>query len=176
MLQPVNRLPLELLSQIVRCVPREHDIDARSIVPLTHVCRYWREAIISTPEHWTALSGWSRGIAAVSLERVKPPPLEIIISLTRGGRWFSDLLTPRIQNTKTLNVNYLPVTELKNSFPNFPQSTPNLRSLTLVAQQVPGWGQCMDPFPPYSEISQVCLHPSLLVSAQDQNSHGVCVT
>ena len=170
MLRPVNRLPLEIMSRIVRCVPREHDTDTRSIIPLTHVCRYWREFIIFTPEHWTTISSRSRGLAAVSLERAKPAPLEITLStpLAREGRWFSDLLTSHIQNTEILRVHYLSAIELKDILPNFPQSMPNLRSLALVARQGPGWDQFIDPFetfPPsmrYLKLVDIPLHPSLL--------------
>jgi hypothetical protein len=170
MLRPVNRLPLEILSRIVRCVPREHDTDTRSIIPLTHVCRYWREFIIFTPEHWTTISSRSRGLAAVSLERAKPAPLEITLStpLAREGRWFSDLLKPHLQNTEILKVHYLSAIELKDILPNFPQSMPNLRSLALVARQGPGWDQFIDPFetfPPsmrYLKLVDIPLYPSLL--------------
>ena len=50
--QPVNRLPPEILSRIAQC-SLNAAVDARPIVPLTHVCRYWRDSITSDPANWT---------------------------------------------------------------------------------------------------------------------------
>jgi hypothetical protein len=168
MLQPVNRLPPEILSHIARNAPNNRPWDAGSMIPLTHVCRYWRESIASTPENWTSISSRSRSLATVSLERAKSAPLEINLDTSSGRRWLSDLLTPYIKNVKTLNVDYLSVTEVKNIFPDFPQSMPNLLSLTLATRPGTGGDRFIDPFEPLSpplrslKLSGVSLYPSLL--------------
>jgi hypothetical protein len=64
-LQPANRLPPEILSCIARCLP--NGCDALRIVPLTHVCRYWRRSIASTSGHWASVSNRSRSLAVASL-------------------------------------------------------------------------------------------------------------
>jgi hypothetical protein len=170
MSQPVNRLPPEILSYIARDIPNDRDEDASSIVPLTHVCRYWRESIISNPENWTSISSRSsRGLAAMSLKRAKSAPLEINLSTTlaRGGPQFSDLLIPHIKNTKTLRVNHLSAIELKDILPNFPRSMPNLRSFALVGNGA-GWDRSIDPFEPFLptlrslKLLNISLYPSLL--------------
>jgi hypothetical protein len=170
MLQPVNRLPPEILSRIVRYVPNYCALDASSMVPLTHVCRYWREVVISTPCHWTLISSKSRSFAAASLERAKSALLKITLdpSPFRRDHPLSGLLIPYIQNTKILNVGRLSAVELKKVLPNFPQSMPNLQTLTLNTKNAAGWDQSIDPFesfPPtlrYLELVATSLYPSLL--------------
>ena len=145
----MNRLPLEIISRIVRSVPDEIPADTNQIIPLTHVCQSWRKLIISTPEHWTSISTESsRNLAVLILERAKTAPLEIHLNASdiREGDWL-DLLRPNIQNTRSLCVTGLQgVGEVTTAFPNFPQSAPNLRSLKLVKTGTPDFGQSVDPF------------------------------
>ena len=71
----MNRLSPEILSRITRCLLSEGaNWDVSSIIPLTHVCRYWRESIISTPKNWMLISSEQEGLAALSLERCKAAP------------------------------------------------------------------------------------------------------
>ena len=149
-LQPANGLPPEIISRIVRSVPDEIPADTtHKIVPLTHVCQYWREVIISTPEHWTSISTESgRNLAMLYLERAKTAPLEIHLDgpHIREDYW-PELLRPNIRNTGSLCVAGLRgVDEVTTAFPNFPQSAPNLRSLKLVATGILDLDQSVDPF------------------------------
>ena len=134
----MNRLPPEILSRIVRFTG-EYAVDARSIIPLTHVCRYWRESIISTPGNWTLISSeWIR-LTELSLERCQAIPLELWLSMrqVRENSNFSALITPYMENTRTLHVHCIStIGELAQALPNFPQSMPNLRSLSFSSDLV----------------------------------------
>ena len=170
MLRPVNRLPPEILSTIARCFLDENAIDAGPIVPLTHVCRYWRESITLIPENWTLISTGRIELAAVSLERAKAARLNVDIDI----RQLSDSgsfgpLVPYTQNIDTLHVCDLPgVEELTRAVPNFPRSTPNLRSLTLLCAYTHDKWDIFDPFEslthPLKHLSlfNIPLYPSLL--------------
>jgi len=167
----VNRLPPEILSRIAGYVPNENARDTRSIIPLTHVCRYWRESIVSTPENWTLISSERIGLTQLSVERCKAAPLKIWSDMRQVKRnpWFSDLLTPHIQTTETLRFNHISVIEeLVQTLPNFPQSMPNLRSLTLSGPWNAGWDWSTDPFGPLTpplthlSLSDIPLYPSFL--------------
>jgi len=130
----VNRLPPEVLSRIIRHVPHEHDTNAQVALVLTHVCRYWREFIISTPWEWALISSGSEGLAALSLKRAKAELLEICLDMRQVGKspQYSDLINPYIQRAKILHFSGFETVEgLTKMFPNFPQSMPNLQSLTL---------------------------------------------
>ena len=165
MIQPANRLPPEILSHIARDVLDGSDDDARSIMPLTHVCRYWRDSIISTPENWTVISNRSRKLAALGLERAKSAPLKLTILYIDGSRWLSDLLGPCIQSTEALSTNPISTINLKKSLPNFPQSMPGLRSLALESDN--NWDRSTDPFESfaptlkYLSLTGIPLYPSL---------------
>ena len=132
--RPVHKLPLELFSQIIQRVPHENDTDTRSIVPLTHVCRRWREGIISTPQCWTLISSRSKGLAILSLQRTKGVPLQVSLDMDyiKETPWLSKAIAPYIQNIQTVHFSGIcAVRDLGNAIPGFPQSTPHLRLLTL---------------------------------------------
>ena len=182
----MNRLPSEIISYIARCIldgevisraPKnnlkgEGTVDTSSIVPLTHVCRHWREAIISTPENWTLISSRSGGLTSLSLQRAKAAPLEIRLDMrqVRENPGFSALITPHIRNTGTLLIGYvLSIEELVQTLQNFPQSMPNLRSLTLTREsESPNRDWSIDPFGPsipaltHLSLKYIPLYPAFL--------------
>ena len=139
------------------------------MIPLTHVCRYWRESIVSTPENWASISSKSKSLAELSLERAKAAPLDIRLDMTQIKKTpgFSDLLAPHIQNTKTLRVDAsASAQEFARTLPNFPQSMPDLRSLSLSGR-ARGWDWSIDPFGPLTtlthlSLASVPLYPSFL--------------
>jgi len=134
LLRPVNRLPPEILSHITRCLLQKNNAsNTRSVIPLTHVCRYWRESIISVPANWALISSPSKDLAALSLERAKAASLEVHLNVDRDDPGFFDLLAPYVQNINTLRVTSpATIEKLRRALPNFPRSTPNLRSLSLI--------------------------------------------
>jgi len=168
-LQPVNRLPPEILSRIARYSLDEDVRDARSIVPLTHVCRYWRESITSAPENWTRISDDRIELAKLSLKRAKAARLDVTIDIHRFGAESFGLITDHAKNIDTLRVHNLSGREeLTAAVPNFPQSTPNLQSLTLLCAYTSAeWDRSIDPFellPPTLtclSLFNVPLYPSL---------------
>ena len=170
-MQPANRLPPEIISYIARHVSRA-GIDIRWVIPLTHVCRYWRESIISAPEHWTTISCYRKGQAILSLQRSKSAPLQFIldIGILRQDPEFRDLIMPHIQNTKTLQFDDFPTIEdFTQVVPNFPRSMPNLRSLGLErSSNEPDWDPPIDPFKSFPHtlrsllLSDIPLYPSFL--------------
>ena len=146
-MQPVNKLPPEILSYVARRVRNNLDEDTRAIIPLTHVCRYWRESIISTPENWKVISNSRRNLATASLERSKSALLEIRLDMggIREDPQFFDLLVPHLQHTEILRVTGLLTIEDLSLF-SLHQMT-NLRSLELSRQLgVRDWDRSIDPF------------------------------
>ena len=173
MLQPVNRLPPEIISHFARCLIGD-DTSTRSIIPLTHVCRYWRESITSAPGNWTSISSISTKLTALSLKRSRLAPLRLKLSMEHIRRYpkFRDLLTPHVQNAiEVLHFCDLPSgRDFTQTFPDFPQSLPNLRTLELVSsgESKHRWDSSTDPFgslPPtlrHLSLTNIPLYPSFL--------------
>ena len=169
MLQPINRLPPEILSHVARCSFYKEDKNALPLVPLTHVCRYWRESIISNPENWALISDRNEDMAATSLERAKAAPLQISLSMKMVKKCprFPNIITPHFQNVESFTVFLDPsFKDFTETFPTFPQSMPNLRSLSLTLYG--GWELSVDPFKGITHtltclsLYTVPLTPSLL--------------
>ena len=167
-MQPVNRLPPEILSHVAQYLIGDDEDDAISVVPLTHVCRYWRESIISTPEIWTLISDKNGNMTAVCLQRAKAAPLKITLRVPLDSS-FHDIFAPYLQNTRTLAVHSMSTIEkLRSVFPNFPQSMPALRSLELIRSEDIAWDDTIDPFesflPPFErlQLTGLPLYASLL--------------
>ena len=138
LLRPVNRLPPEALSRIAWFMG-EYATDATPIIPLTHVCRYWRESIVSTPGSWRFISSESIPLTELSLERCQAAPLELWLTMDQviKNPRFTAVITPYMQNTEILYVHSISTTgELAQALPDFPQSMPNLRKLVLSSDFV----------------------------------------
>ena len=142
-------------------------MDARAIVPVTHVCQYWRESIVSTPANWTTISS-SRRLAAASLERAKAALLEIHLDMhaIRDDPQFLDYLAPHLQNTETLGVTGILSADDILFFTQHPMT--NLRSLSLWDETAGNWELSIDPFESsrytlrHLDLFGVPLYPSLL--------------
>ena len=145
--------------------------DARSIIPLTHVCRYWRESIVSAPGNWTLISSYNMGLTALSLERSKAAPLQLRLGDSPSLRQeFRDLVTPYIQNTELLEFGGLATVDVfPQVLPDFPRSMPNLRLLKLAQQDTKlEWDPFIDPFESFPRtlrtliLYDIPLYPSFL--------------
>ena len=136
------------------------------------MCRYWRESITSAPENWTLISTDNIELAKLSLERAKAARVDVSIDMDLFGRaapGFPGLVTPCSNSIDTLRVyNLLGWEGLNAAVPNFPRSTPNLQSLTLLCAYTSAkWDPSIDPFesvPPSLKrltLFNVPLYPSL---------------
>jgi hypothetical protein len=131
-LRPVNRLPPEVLAS---CAAFVSDTDPRPIVPLTHICRYWRRAISSNPRNWASIAtGWKR-LVPLCLERAGAVPLtvDITVSDINSGEGFLESLfhhTSRIGHLRL--VGYPSIEAVENNLLGFFDSPmPSLASLEL---------------------------------------------
>ena len=147
LLKPVNRLPQEILSEIAQCSLYEGAaVDARSVIPLTHVSRYWRQSIASDPANWTLISNYSKGLTALSLEHAKAVPLKVYL-FDRDGTTSWCLPIPLIQNVSAIRAEAgATIERLRQALPGFPGLMPNLRSLTFSSGFAVDWDGTVDPF------------------------------
>ena len=167
MLQPVNKLPPEILSCIARCsLHKSGATDTKLMVPLNHVCRYWRRSITSDTVNWMLISSHNKPLMALTLERAKAAPLQVSLKI-KEDPLSCYVPAPYIQSIDSLQVADVSSTEvLRQALSGFPQSTPNLRSLKLVGTS---WGSgSVDPFESLTpalrclEFGKIPLYPSIL--------------
>jgi len=105
-----------------------HD-DPRPIVPLTHVCRYWRRAITSSPRNWASISiGWKR-LVPLCLERAGAVNLTVNITVSEIGGTFLKALSPHVSRISHLSLTGYSSIEEAADIPASPM--PNLTSLEL---------------------------------------------
>ena len=111
-------------------------------------------------------------LMALTLERSKAAPLQLLLVMhhVENELKFRDLIAPYIQNIETLRfAGFGTIEDLAQTLPNFPQSTPNLRSLNLDSDSDrPGWDPSIDPFVSFPDtltslkLSDTPLYPSFL--------------
>lgn len=104
---PINRIPPEVLSLI----PDYHDGDypQQDLIALTHVCRRWRDILISRPSLWTLLDFLDVDKTRTYIERSRTSPLEIFLEREPGRThtYLDDafsLVIPHIHRVKLLQV------------------------------------------------------------------------
>ncbi|EMD36651.1 hypothetical protein CERSUDRAFT_123754 [Gelatoporia subvermispora B] len=101
--QPVNRLPPEILTIIFQRIaslvsaickskcgdPCRHRTHDNAVVPLSHVCRYWRSVALSTPHLWRQIVVRRQSVELLktSVERSRNVPLTVELD---GSGWSDD--------------------------------------------------------------------------------------
>lgn len=152
MSRPINAFPPEILDCILKGVPSDGDTDTRSIIPLTHVCKYWRELIISTAANWTKITNKNKRLTALSLSRSNKAPLRISFNQQEDQNhpWFSSQIKPHIEKITSLKIDLTSFRNLAVTFPLFPQSMPNICSLEISTNYTPLPDDPFEflPFPP----------------------------
>ena len=100
---PINRLPPEILSNVL-----EHRTGEQDLVAATHVCRHWRSVLISSPSLWNCFrlhSSYDLDRTLTYLERSKSAPIDISISADSPRDLdVLDHLAPQIARTRSLII------------------------------------------------------------------------
>ena len=134
LVQPANRLPPELLTS---CATFVSDADPRPIVPLTHVCRYWRESINRNARNWKSIGANWKKLVPLCLERAGEVPLvvDIVVPDSKGDETFLNALLPHVPRIGSLRLTgYSSAETLADDLPGF-FASPILRLTTLELQQ-----------------------------------------
>ena len=133
-MRSANRLPPEVLAS---CAAFVSDTDPRLIVPLTHVCRYWRRTISSNPRSWASIAtAWKR-LTPLCLERAGAVPLavDITISDIKSDENFLKSLLPHTSKISHLRLaGYPRIEAVADNLPGFFDS-PMLDLTFLELQQ-----------------------------------------
>jgi hypothetical protein len=86
---PINRIPQDIFSLIPGYCGNEE-----ALITLTHVCRGWREQLISCSSLWTSLDCASADQTRVYLERSKTSPLDICLGGGGHPPFMNDAVPP----------------------------------------------------------------------------------
>jgi hypothetical protein len=158
-LRPINRLPPEVLAS---CATFVSDADPRPIVPLTHVCRYWRESVTSNPRSWASIStGWKE-LTPLCLERAGAIPLAVDLTVPdveEDGAFLNGLL-PHVSRIGSLRLTgHSSVETVKDELPGF-FASPMLELTSLELQQTEEPIQLFPPDdatvpPPFRNVSKL---------------------
>ena len=173
-MRPVNRLPPEVIALSATFVSLT---DPRPVVSLTHVCRYWRKAIASSPRNWASISSEWKQLVPLCLERVGVVPLTVDITVPdiSGDDIFLQALLPHASKISQLSLTrYSSIETVVDTLPGFFTSPmPDLTSLKLEQTGRPTESFPSDETPPpplfqYASklkslhLTRTPLYPSLI--------------
>ena len=135
----MNRLPPEVIAPCVAFVCDGTDL--RPIVSLTHVCRYWRRAIVSSPWIWASIDSRWKWLTPLYLERAGSVPLTVRISVSsiQGDVDFLKAFLPHTTKIAHLSLTgYSSLEGMARDIPSLSASlAPNLVSLELEQTEEP---------------------------------------
>ncbi|KAF9784593.1 hypothetical protein BJ322DRAFT_1109306 [Thelephora terrestris] len=130
-------VPAEVITRIAiegqLLVPRQY----RDLVSMSHVCKSWREAVISYPLFWNSISDESEMVTRMCLERSKT--LSLTVSLSDFNTWSTGtrrLVGSHASRFETLSLSGFLPGGLSEIFTNLiPGEDPPLRELQLRGMQ-----------------------------------------
>jgi len=138
-IRPVNRLPPEVLAEIFAFL---HPRILHHYIPLvhaTHVCRHWRNVILSTPSSWTWINPKWGELLTLSLRLSGSAPIEIEVSnLESFSHDFVDLLLPHCERITSFTLEFSTATRgYCSQIASGLRFMSNLRMLSIIAEPGP---------------------------------------
>ncbi|KAJ8089422.1 hypothetical protein PM082_014670 [Marasmius tenuissimus] len=151
-LQPINKLPPEILAEIFVETKQNlpsflplvkggiRSFDNHSWLTLIHVCRHWRGVVASFPALWGTIDNLRGGVKSeICLKRSRSAPLDVFLSIT--GPEFAPIspelveaLIPHISRLRQLHVNTDGWFSPTPIYQSFRVSAPLLYSLSIVTK------------------------------------------
>ena len=142
MAAPINRIPSEILTLIPNSwSKRNRD---RKVITMTHVCRAWREVLVSQASLWTDIGGMDPNKAEVYLERSKFSPINL--SLYRDHEYYHHgsrcdplyrIIPHTVERLKSLTIDGSP-RNIQDITICLSRPAPLLEYLSIVGQRIYG--------------------------------------
>ena len=135
-IQPVNRLPTEILAEIFAYI---HPRLLQRYLPLihaTHVCRHWRNVIWSTPRSWTWINPKWAALLPLSLRLSGSASIEVEVpSVDSFSFGFVELLLPHCARVASFTLAFSAATRgYCSKIIGRLQCMPDLRELSILAE------------------------------------------
>ena len=125
-LAPINKLPAEILSQILQSLP------IRDLIVATQVCRYWRTSFISCGPLWCNID-CERGFEALTcLHRSKGSPIHVSVRRFPNDEVLARL-SPHTGRIKSLHLQSR-WSVAQSVFTRFTDPAPNLETLKVICR------------------------------------------
>ena len=128
---PIGKFPSDIFSLILGHL-EDRDTD-KTLITMTHVCRRWRELLITRPSLWVRLDCKNAEKTQVYIERSELSPLKLSLCDYGGGAYLKDaflLVVPHISRLKSLAINGT-ADPLQYLTPHLSCSIPLLSELTI---------------------------------------------
>ncbi|TFY66464.1 hypothetical protein EVG20_g4622 [Dentipellis fragilis] len=141
----MDNLPLELLIQVISFTSLDAFkgtppvVHPHLVIPLSHVCRRWRNATLTVSPFWCIVYNWySRDLVLACLTRSRALPLRIRVDLATVDvhQWFIDLLPTAMPRARSLCIRQLsrcedPSAMMSKILPALQSPAPCLEEFTI---------------------------------------------
>ena len=133
-LAPINRIPPDVFFRIPEYLDGDDDDDDQNLIAMTHVCRSWRELLITRPSLWALLPDCQNtDRTRVYIERSKSAPLELFLYQHGDTTYLEEAflsVVPHIGRLKSLRIKG-DIDLLQNLTPHLSCPTPLLKQLSI---------------------------------------------
>lgn len=108
-LAPISRLPAEMLSGLFMSRIQEPSSDSREIIPMTHVCRYWRNVALESPLLWSRIPFVQQADLYCELvSRSKEVPLRLTFTTNELPAFATTLVSANVHRIRELLLDVTP--------------------------------------------------------------------
>jgi hypothetical protein len=126
-LLPVNRIPPEILAEVLRYRASEEEL-----IAATHVCRHWRSCLLSAPSLWTNFCCTNIDRIHTYLARCKSAPVSIDMTVCCDPFTFGHIIYCAA-NVASVRLDG-PLGLMDQWMHHFGKPLPSLRSLELIVR------------------------------------------
>ena len=134
---PIGKVPSDIFSLIPGYL-EDRDMD-KNLITMTHVCRSWRELLITRPSLWVRLDCENADKTQVYIERSELSPLKLSLRDHGGWAYLKEaflLAVPHISRLKSLTISGTADT-LRNLAPHLSRPIPLLSELAININSYP---------------------------------------
>lgn len=133
-----NRLPEEIILEVLKNLVDRRQGDVVHIVRATHVCKRWRDIALNAPTLWTYFAIDRLDVTTAFLERSRSMPLSVFLTNPRHPmHQLSRLLAPHLPRVRGIRVRCPPDQNIERFFGRLSSPAPMLQELLLEKRPKP---------------------------------------
>ncbi|OJT04094.1 hypothetical protein TRAPUB_5246 [Trametes pubescens] len=133
-----NRLPEEIILEVLKNVVDRRHGDVGHIVRATHVCKRWRDIALNAPSLWTYFAIDRLDVTTTFLERSRSMPISVFLTNPRHPmHQISRLLAPHLPRMRGIRVRCPPDQNIERFFGRLSSPAPMLLELLVEKRSKP---------------------------------------